>query len=195
MCASSLRVSIAYHPTRVFETMNALEQTIEAFERICHQIAADPSFVHVPHELSKDFLTLLLNFLKASKAWKVPDEAKLIKRIKHALVALYQGLEHLSSDEPEHSKLKMEFNSSISRLRVKLQQMGGTDVLKAFEEVYAKYGQIQTVDGEENGSAYVSLPGRMIDQQLAHELILDPLFQLDETGGCSTENPASHGIR
>ena len=75
----------------------------------------------MPHELSKDFPTLLLNFLRDLKAWKVPDEAKLIKRIKHALVALYRGLEHLSPDEAEESKLKIEYNSTISRLRAKLQ--------------------------------------------------------------------------
>ena len=148
----------------------------------------------MPHELSKDFPTLLLNFLRDLKAWKVPDEAKLIKRIKHALVALYQGLEHLSPDEAEESKLKIEYNSTISRLRAKLQQLGGTDALKAFEEEYAKHGQIQTVDGEENGLAYVSLPGRMTNQQLVHELLLDPLFQLHESGGCSTENPTFHCI-
>ena len=194
---------IAYHPTRVFETMGALEQAlldstdplIEAFERICHQIAMDPSFAHVPHELTKDFPTLLLNFLRAFKAWKVPDEAKLVKRIKHALVALHRGLEHLPPDEPEESKLKMEYNISITRFRAKLKQLGGTDARKVFEEEYAKYGQIQTLDGEENGSAYVSLPGHMTNLQLAHELLLDPLFQLDVSGGCSTENPAFHGVR
>ena len=170
---------IAYHPTRVFETMGALEQAlldstvplIETFERICHQIAVDPSFAHVPHELTKDFPTLLLHFLRAFKAWKVPDEAKLVKRIKHALVALYLGLEHLSPDEPEESKLKMEYNSYISRLRAKLEQLGGTDTLKALR-AYEKYGEIQTVEG----SAHVSLPGRMSNQQLAHELLLDRPF-------------------
>ena len=89
---------------------------IKAFECICIRIAADPSFAHVPHELTKD-------------------------------------------------------------------------------EEYAKDGQIQTGDGEKNGSAYVSLPERMTNQQLAHDLLLDPLFQLDKSGGCSTKNPAFHGIR
>ena len=49
---------------------------------------------------------LLLNFRRAFKAWKVPDEINLTKRIKHALVALYQRLKHLSPDEPEDSELK-----------------------------------------------------------------------------------------
>ena len=52
---------IAYYPDKVFETMGALEQPlfdstialIEAFERICKQIAANPSFADMPHELAK----------------------------------------------------------------------------------------------------------------------------------------------
>ena len=114
------------------------------------------------HELTnlKDFPTLLFNFLKAFKAWNVPDEAKLVKRIKHALIALYRGLQHLSPDEPEESKLKMQYHSHISRLRGKLEQLGGTDALKAFEEEYAKYGEI-LVNGVGNASIYMSLPGLM----------------------------------
>ena len=30
---------------------------------------------------------------------------------------------------------------------------------------------------------------------VAHKLLLDPLFQLDKSGGCSTENPLFHNIR
>ena len=45
---------------------------IKAFNSICHQIAMNPSFAHVPHELTKGLPTLLLNFFKAFKTWKVP---------------------------------------------------------------------------------------------------------------------------
>ena len=35
----------------------------------------------------------------------------------------------------------------------------------------------------------------MTNEQLAHELLLDPTFQLDESGGCSVENPVFLSIR
>ena len=35
----------------------------------------------------------------------------------------------------------------------------------------------------------------MSNQKLAHELLLDPLFQLEEEGGPQTENPVFHNIR
>ena len=124
---------------------------IEAFERIFQQIAADPlaSFAHMPHELTKDFPTLLFTFFKAFKAWKVPDEIKLTKCIKQALIAMYQALEHLPPDEPEYSKMKKEFNTIIPRLRSKLKQIAGISMLNAFDEERAK-GQMQIVDGVGN---------------------------------------------
>ena len=39
------------------------------------------------------------------------------------------------------------------------------------------------------------LPGRLTNEQLAHELLYNPAFQLDESGGCSVENPVFHRIR
>ena len=35
----------------------------------------------------------------------------------------------------------------------------------------------------------------MTNEQMAHELLMDPTFQLDAAGGCSAENPAHHRIR
>jgi hypothetical protein len=39
------------------------------------------------------------------------------------------------------------------------------------------------------------MPGSMINEQLCHELSLNPAFQLDENGGCSAESRAFHRIR
>jgi hypothetical protein len=35
----------------------------------------------------------------------------------------------------------------------------------------------------------------MTNEQLAHELFLDPAFELDESGGCRGENPVHSKIR
>ena len=203
---------IAYRPTHVFESMGALEHALleaatpllSAFQKIYTCIIRNGSFDAVPHELTKDFPTLLFEYLKRFKAWKVPDEAKLTCRIKHALIALYQAEEHLPPDEPEDSKLKMEFRMQIERLRNKLQQIAGVDALEKFDE-QRKSGHFPSGSGGGGGGgkdgaggaggAYAALPGRMTNEQLAHELLLDPNFQLDESGGCSVENPVFHRIR
>jgi len=195
---------IAYRPTHVFESMGALEialvgaatPLISLFEKICKLVHAGGCFMTVSRELTKDFSTLLFEYLKRFKAWKVPDEAKLTCRIKHALIALYQAHDHLPPDEPEDSKLKIEFRTQIERLRNKLQQIAGKEELKKFDDNHSK-GIIPggKPDKSGGGGAYAALPGRMSNEQLAHELLLDPMFQLDEGGGCSVENPVFHRIR
>lgn len=42
---------------------------------------------------------------------------------------------------------------------------------------------------------YSALPGRMTNEQLAHELLLDPAFKLDDKGGSAAENPVFSRIR
>lgn len=204
---------IAYRPTHVFESMGALEHALlEAatplltlFQKLCGELQAKKAFSAVRPELTKDFSNMLFEYLKCFKAWKVPDEAKLTCRIKHALIALYQAEQHLPPDEPEDSKLKMEFRTQIERLRSKLQQIAGVEALKKFDDERLS-GSLPGVcangsvsgGGNNNcggGGAYAALPGRMTNEQLAHELLLDPAFQLDESGGCSVENPVFHRIR
>lgn len=114
-------------------------------------------------------------FFKLLVGWPTQGLANFGK--KFALIALYQGLEHLQPDEPEDSKMKMEFNSIVPRLHFKLQQIAGIHVLKAFDDKRVN-GQLQIVDDVGNASAYISLPGRRNNQQLAHYLPLDPLSSL-----------------
>lgn len=140
---------------------------------------------------------MLSEYLKRFKAWKIPDEAKLTCRIKHALIALYQAEEYLPPNEPEDSKTRVEIRAQIERLRGKMQQIAGVDALNKFDE-QRKVGLVsgpRTGVSGSSGSAYAALPGRMTNEQLAHELLLNPTFQLDESGGCGVENPVFHRIR
>ena len=197
---------IAYRPTHVFESMGALETAlleaatplITTFQKICAVVKQGRGFQAVSPELTKDFPTMLFEYLKRFKAWKVPDEAKLTCRIKHALIALYQAEEHLPPDEPEDSKLKVEFRTQIERLRSKLLQIAGHNAVIEFDG-QRSIGQPPSGGGSGGaggaGGAYAALPGRMTNEQLAHELLLNPAFQLDESGGCGVENPVFHRIR
>lgn len=203
---------IAYRPTHVFESMGPLEQSLlessipllETFQKIRDSLRNPEQlrgFAGVPEELTAEFPTMLFEYLKRFKAWKVPDEAKLTCRIKHALIGLYQAEGHLPPDEPEESKLKAEFRTQIERLRSKLQQIAGADALAQFDEERSSGQPLGGIndsgsrEGVGGGGAYAALPGRMTNEQLAHELLLNPLFQLDENGGCSAENPVFHRIR
>ena len=192
---------VAFRPAHVFESMGALEQALleaatpllYAFEKICCSLKSNGGhFSLLSADLTKDFPTMLFEYLKRFKAWKIPDEKKLVTRIKHALVALYQAEEHLPVDEPDDSKLRIEFVTQIERLRSKMIQIVGVNALNEFDE-QRKNNQIP--HGLPSDGMHAELPGRMTNEQLAHELLIDPTFQLDESGGCSVENPVFHRIR
>ena len=198
---------IAFRPTHVFESMGTLEQALfessvpllSQFERMCNTLLAAPRpcFQMVPYDQSCNFPTTLFEYLRRFKAWKVPDEAKLTCRIKHALNALFDAEEHLPPDEPEDSKLKIEFREQITRLRSKLQQIAGQEALDKYDEDRLIRTPYAASPSGTDPSSYAALPGRMTNEQLAHELLLDPTFQLHTTGGCSDDatNPVFQRIR
>jgi hypothetical protein len=197
---------IGYRPTHVFESMGTLEQQVfesavpmlSQFETMCKTLLAAPRkhFQMVPADQTKDFPTALFEYLRRFKTWKIPDEAKLTCRIKNALIALYDAEKHLPPDEPEDSKLKIEFREQITRLRGKLQQIAGKEAVDKFDEDRLICAPV--VEGSSTNAApgaYAALPGRMTNEQLAHELLLDPTFQLDESGGCNVGDPVFRRIR
>lgn len=204
---------IVVRPSHVFETVGQLEQSlrdsagelINKFEGIVDHLKSQETnscFSNIPPEATVDFSTLIREYLLRFKAWKVPDEAKLTIRITHALMALYQARGHLSSEEPADSRLSVEFCDQITRLRGKLQQIAGAEALAKFDEqrISGNFPTINGGDGSSGGSsssggAYAALPGRMTNELLAYELILNPEFQLNDNGGDGMINPVYQRIR
>jgi hypothetical protein len=206
---------ISFRPTHVFESMGPLETALlEAstplmtkFNDILDSIQSNGSFKAVPSVLTADFLDMLCEFLERFKAWKIPDEAKLIPRFKHALFALYQAHSKLPANEPADSRLSIEFRIQIERLRNKLKTVAGADALQQFDEERLS-GTIPDVpmgafrggaggDGDAGGAAgiYTPFPERIDRLQLVHELFLDPNFRLSDSGCIGTENLTLSSIR
>jgi hypothetical protein len=205
---------IAFHEARVFEAVNRLEEELkkaalamlEVFDELCGALRALPPGAD-PAAAVKAALTfpkLLHAYLTAFQAWKRPDEAKLTERIKHALSALYQAEAHLEESDPETPALRADFQGQQARLRAKLLQIAGEKALQAVDAARAQQhgaarppaagAAAQAVEGGGEG-AYSALPKRVTNEQLAHELLLDPAFTLDENGGCGGGNPVHSKIR
>ena len=196
---------VAFRPDKVFESMGELESALhkaalpllKTFESLCRSIKQNGStivLVDVNSEQAKAFPELLFEYLKCFKAWKVPDEARLTSRIKHALVALYQAREHLSSDEQDSVALKEEFRVQIKGLRSRLANIAGADALVRFDREHGRMStDLAKLDEvlptlKTSVSSELARRQRMTNEQLAHELMLDPRFQLLDNGG-AVENP------
>ena len=191
---------IACRPSHVFETMGQLEQPllevaralVESFERIAGAVVAAGSIQPVDHSLTEGFVSLFMDYLRCFNAWKVPDEIKLVCRIRHALFALYNARDHLPADESADSKLSVEFRTQIERLRSKLTQIGGQAALTQFD---AENNSLDRPNSGSRNDVTIS-PSRVCNEQLAHELMLDPTFQLTAEGNCDVIlNPAFARMR
>ena len=131
---------IAYRYTNVFESMGPLENVVLAtatrlmtsFQRIVDFFCANRSDP-VPEDLIMNFNALLVDYIESFTAWKIPDEAKLIERIKIALTALHEAGASLGPDEPENSTLRTELRTQTARLRARFLKMAGVDKVAEFD--------------------------------------------------------------
>ena len=209
---------IAFHPGKVFEAINALEtelihrsrKMLVVFDRLCAALMSVKNQTDMCNGVaaSIEFPGVLHYYLKAFQAWKIPDEAKLAARITHAIIALLQAENHLVNEDSTCQSMRKNFSSSRNRLCAKLVQVGGQKALATLNAKIAASDQHLTLVSEDPGvypvrtdvvltneAGYSALPRRMTNEQLAHELQLDPTFAFDEHGGCSTEDPVHSKIR
>jgi hypothetical protein len=141
---------IACHPASVFDSMGPLEtallesarRLLVAFEAIVYALHADdrPRFASLPAELLQGFPAALADYQRRFQEWKVPDEARLVCRIQHALLSLHQARALLPAAEPAGSPLRAEFASQIGRLREKLRAIGGGAVAAQTDAALAAVG-------------------------------------------------------
>ena len=189
---------LVYRTTFIFEEFGHAErQLVEvatkmlaAFERICAAIVSSParSFRDVPRADTENFMALLCEYVASFVAWRGADDAKLLPRIKSALVGMYQAERSVAPDEPEDSETRVEFRTQIARLRAELVRAGGEAELREFD---------RQMSGEAPASAahFDEVQGKLTNDELAHEILLDPGFQLDSFGGCGDVNAGSRKVR
>jgi hypothetical protein len=129
---------IVEYTAHVFESMGELEQKLLASAQkllnIFEEIMQSTVPMHsLPRDLTKSFPPALFEYMRDFKGWKVPDEQKLLARIKDALCKMYVVKEYMSSDEPEDSKQNTDLRDNIFRLREKLRQIAGNAELALFD--------------------------------------------------------------
>ena len=181
---------IAYRTSHVFETFETVERTLvdasvrlaEVFERIARSVVETGGFTGVQVMLTANFLPMLSTYLTSFYAWKRPDEEKLEVRIKCTLVALEDSLNVTQMQQPSRADLIREFETQIARLRGKLVQISGRAALDRFDEqrreARARMSSLQRAGITAGGND----PTRYSNDELAHELLLDPTFALDDYG-------------
>ena len=169
---------IAFHSTKVFETFGVLQRRVidaatnllALYARIVAQLARErrTGVIALPYALTTDFMPLLYTYIRCFHEWKAPDEERLVARIKRALWSLQEGRRGVNAaTEPG---VLLEFDAQIARLREKMRQFGGQDALDQFDAQPTPPDGLVALRAERR---------HVTNEQLAHELLLDPLYRLD----------------
>jgi hypothetical protein len=181
---------VVYQTSRAFERMRSLETAllnaaaplVARVRVICEEVRLRGTFEAVPWELTKDFNAMLYAYVSAFKQWKAPDEIKVCTRLQHQLNALYDTLEMLGDRDPLVSDKMLR---QIEAMRANMQDVAGIDAVHQFDL------QRQTLKKEKVEGASWPEQSRMTREQLQHEMLLDPNFQLPVS---SAKDPISQTL-
>ena len=192
---------IAIYPNEVFEKSDNLEplerslleisaQLCVRFERILRTLVQKGDFNRVPAEMTVHFVPTLLEFMKRFYLWKKPSEERLAQRILDALnglddlrISLLGEEEEVGDHDPEKKRTLKEVEEQTSRLRQKMLNInssegGGAAALTLYDEKRVKRNEELRLSRRGGGNDSTTSPAHN-DEQYAHELLLNPFFQLE----------------
>lgn len=181
---------VIHHTQRVFHTMGdnervllaASEQFLLQFHTIidCINRTRPYRFNAVDELDTVDFMNTVATYLAKFKAWKEPDQALLVARIRTTLLALYSASAHTPRDSPV---IRMELVHQITRLRAKYEQIMGAAHLAAFDAAHSIDGVPELSSSDTLMPVTSPETGRLMSvekRQLAHEILIDPDFAITE---------------
>ena len=125
---------------------------------VSHLTTAGP-FSSMSRTLVESFPTLLTQYHDAYDSWNSADQAEMSVRVRSMLKVLYHAERELPASEPQNSRLRTEFNTQVTRLRVIFLRISGENALSRFDaEIVAEMtdvvaGLLDVIDVAQNGGA------------------------------------------
>ncbi len=180
---------IVYHPGCVFDPqlgdaerdlIDLSRRLVERVEWIALCVLESGSFHGVSHELTANALPLLDDFFERFWLWRIHDREKLKPRIKEALISLEDSHamfhhHHRDEESEKNASLVAELKGQIKNLREKLVLIAGRRELEKFDESRKEARERNAHENKAENHCTTN-------EQLAHELLLDPAFQLPDSG-------------
>lgn len=120
-------------PESVTNPVNDLKIAAARLTAAVDAILASPTEDFTNLEPVRVFPLLLITYWRHFRAWKVPDERRLIDRIIHALVELYNAKKTFNTTDPEDVEVMAEYRKQRELVRAKLLQIAGQEALDKFD--------------------------------------------------------------
>ena len=168
----------------------AAQRLISAFEQVGELLMNGTPFAQVPHAITQDFQDGLLRFFESYKVWRQPDDLGGLKwRVQCTLQALYEGYALAATEYAADSPVMRGLREMIAYKRNVLRQAAGGEVLEMFDYKHGidPFLKMTTEDTQDvcdddeivrMGSLYALVLEDFTDEQLVHELIMQPTFKM-----------------
>ena len=193
---------IAFHDDRVFDApflacehrlIDLATRLVGQLERIAQGVLIVPgscssssSFGCLRGELAAvDFHALLCNFIERFQEWRAYDQVRLSQRLQCSLAGVEDAIEIIRAEDPGNTSDLPSHEVQLARLRGRLAKIAGQDTLDRYDATRrVEPLQQRRRLGLIPGGCSPLCSGRMSNEELAHELLLNPAFQLlPESGG------------
>lgn len=194
---------IALHTGDVMEQMDDLatavveasKQLLPVFEAVVRMLAVRKTWKEVMADpTASSIAPVTCRYIRTFLDWKKNDEARLGNKIKASLRNLARSLRSMASSGEKHKDIRKKLEDQTGRLKQKLCIIQGKDELKRYEEEeaetaraaeerVAKRARQAVGDAEMNESMLSSSFRGMSNAHVAHEILLNPMFELDDDVG------------
>jgi transcriptional regulator NrdR family protein len=200
--------------TRSDETylMENATAMLKIFDTICESITLSESWVDLKNAVKGVdlFNSTLHAYYNAYRVWSDGNRKRQTDRMNLALTALQEADDSLVCDDEDFEKIRHELRAEKIRFLDKIRYIGGEASVKAIEDLRLVMGKsafttemdITAPDGSSGASPmekdqhrWSAFPPLMSNEQLSHELQLDPGFKLDVDGYSKFENKTRSRIR
>jgi hypothetical protein len=180
------------------KVVQAGSMILEKFNGICQEMKSRDGG-HISKSLlqnTRNFVPLLGVFLRIFKEWRLQDEKVLTARIKYIIKSLQEIGPSLGSvDDFQSNRVHLEYAARLEYLQNRLVKLEGESTVPN----NLKVPESQATTDDPIPVFELELPGwypdKMTNEQMAYEVLLDPLFQLSDDGNAHYLHPGMKSIR
>ena len=213
---------VVFHPSKSFEDLPAARKLFDtAFAMVNAFLGFGQAILSSSTKAVSECLTsctetfplLLDEYRRLFNDWKKVDAVKLVTRMEKALFALYTSESIIvERGEGDQAESLGQIRATIKALSRKMDTVGGPGTLARFHltppgtrrsgPAAGEAGEASVPDVPLARSSRLTLPSaihivtstRLTNEQIAHELLLNPLFQFQRTGNDGSADASTNEI-
>ena len=191
---------VVIHPDTVFETRaeqedslyRSADRLLNIFDQVCSTISSQSGqpFFTISRELLVSYAQTSFEYVNLFHVWRNHDKSRLCERIYHSLRAITDALARLPTSRSEVTLERVQLLTQAKTLRGRLKRIAGAHALTSYDAEHPELVDDISITSESDLASFLE---PMSNDQLAHEVLLDPSFRLQ--ADVDGDEISTHGVR